>query len=293
MKSAVEPLVDALDRLELRMRCGHTLSEAARDLPSLHVPASLCRRWTALRERILAGTLPGADSIASWTRCLRAVTRIESQVARRTALPRIQSRVLIGLVGLVGIATKLLLPSSLAPGVAECALAALFCGAGFYWMRIIETAFRRALWPARWVEVLFHLSAGAACGRTLGPSLADLLQDDALEGLPPALRAYVEAGFESCRLREPPPAAPAVTDAGVRDALDQAAAIFTTEAAGHPLAELLDRLAKARVERFEDALVTQAEQLSVKMMAPLFATFAPALLVLVAGPAVKALALGF
>lgn len=287
-----QELLGAFDQLLVRVRCGETYTQATRDLPRVQVPVRWVRTWQGLRDRVLAGELLAESAVESFATQIRVETEVARLLNRKSRLPRTQSQVIVGIGILFWLASQLLFPAILRPGWKLSLLTAAIFGAGTYASRRLIAAAERGLWFTDWALFLQELSSSLRCGRTLAPAMAVALERD-LDLWPHELRTKVAHSFSKIRHHEDVP--PELFEPSkksseeIRLALEQLRWIVTLHQRGQPLAGTLAHFAEDSRRGLEDKIQTQADNLSLKLLAPLFLAFVPGYLLLLFGPLLSTL----
>lgn len=291
-----QELLGAFDQLLVRIRCGETYAQATRDLPRMEVPARWARTWQGLRDRVLSGELLAEAAVESFAAQIRVETEVARLLTRKSRLPRVQSQVIVGIGILFWLASQFLFPPILRAGWKLSLLTAAIFGVGAYASRRLVAAAEKGLWFTDWALFLQELSSSLRCGRTLAPSMAAALERD-LDLWPRELRAKVAHAFSKIRHHEDVPedlfAVSPKAPEEIRLALEQLKWIVTLHQRGQPLAGTLAHFAEDSRRGLEDKIQTQADNLSLKLLMPLFLAFVPGYLLLLFGPLLSMLLEGF
>lgn len=284
----LDSLLDAIDHVLVRIRCGNTLLQAVEGMPPLKADAQICSEWCALRDRILNGEIP-AESLASFVQHLRLVSRIDGLLEQKTQGPRIQGQVITVIAFLFAIVSRVLFPEEIRPSWTLTLISWTLLGAGAYW---VKTELRRAsagLWMADWLAFLARLSAALSWGQTLGPALVHALEDRPPKSWPNSLQTVLQKFTEACRHYEDLPVS--TWELGFRDtsseivqATEQLRWIHELHQKGQPLVETLDSFVEHALEGLERRLSIAAEKLTVRLLIPLFVCYLPAFLITLFSP---------
>lgn len=283
-------LIDALEQVLIRVRCGNTLTQAVSDMPSIEAEERWCYQWKDLRDRILNGEI-AAESIEALIAHLRLVSKIESLKIQKTQGPRMQARLIIALAIGFALISSFLFPPDMRPSGIMILTSWGLIALGHAWMRRELGRSGRIFWFADWLGFLAHLSAAVAWGQTLGSALQKTLEGHLHDSWPADLKRTTLLFFDACRNFEPlPPETwriPALCSREERLAREQLRWIYELQSRGQPLAGTLDSFVKNSMEGLERRLTIEAEKLSLKLLAPLFLTYLPSFLLTLFGPIIK------
>ncbi|MBS1985009.1 MAG: hypothetical protein JST16_12640 [Bdellovibrionales bacterium] len=289
----MDQLIDALELVLLRVRCGETLSQALHALPELRAPRELCRLWVRLRDRMLDGGIPTEGTLESLLQHLILKQRIGNLLAQKTLNARLQAQVIAGLGVLVGIVAYCLFPEELQPPPLLLLGSAALLAAGTLWIFRLIHRTESTLWFADWLVLLSRLKSALAWGQALGPALEGALVDHPPASFPPRVQAALAQTLQACRQFEAAPseifAAHPADSAEVIRALGQLQRLHDLHFRGQPLSETLRTLVERALDGLERKLTREAEKLSFKLLLPLFTCHLPALGALLVGPLILSL----
>jgi hypothetical protein len=277
--SGADAWIEALEEGLANVRAGQTFREAFSQIPNLRGEAAEAARWQAFAGRVTSGRLSAEAGLVAWLQELRLRRRVQRLAARKTALPRLQARVLGALALLLLLLSQFLFPAELRPKPGEFTLSCALVAAALGSMHALIARFTRRLWDLDWLLFLARVDAGLAWGA--GPAAAwseawDEVRDAAW---PAVLRARVDSWIQGLRSGQPrPPEAVTDSDPALARALAQLKRLTERIARGLESRPLLRAFAENGWEAAEARAETEGERLGLQLLAPLFLALVPALL---------------
>lgn len=284
-----EALIDALERLRLRLQCGHALTQALSRLPDIKAPIDVCQEWSELRELMASGKVSAAGAVTSFIKTLRLKTELRQLVHQKSFGARAQGVLISVLAMMFLLAAYFLFPATVQPSAELSVIAAALVGIGAVWMQLLLRRFEHALWFADWVLFLARLASALKWGHMLAPALEMSQASRTGKDWPPVVQTRLECLQTRLRAHHPinDPDILSNTEKYERKALEHLEWLETSFVAGQPLSELLEAFTSSALDSFKHDLNVRAEKLGLYMLAPLFVCDLPAFLLLLLGPLLR------
>ena len=289
-----EQLIELLEFTLLRIRSGQTLTQACSDFPKLPVSDQRARDWIFVRERILAGQMSAEKGVETYLRQLKVIHKSEHLLQKALRGPQLQVLVLCGVSAVFCVTSLWLAPQALKPSSSQIFMSATLLMFGYFWMKQLQSKFKKQLWPLIWTQILERIHAGLSWGRSFSQIL-DTDLGNLPQQLPPALTNLVEActtdskralplseKFSNLQVSQ-------TFSSPIDRAIEQLSWLAKLYDQGQGLSQIAGLLSEFTLESLEANLEKHSQTLAIQSLMPLFVCGLPAILILIFGGILRAL----
>jgi hypothetical protein len=280
-----EALRRALEVLLIRLRIGHTLRRAVEGLPPLRSNKVAQKSWERLFHAIEEGRLSAEKSVHGFLKDLEIQDRIRGLIREKLYMPRLQSKLIAILCGLLMLALSVFMRAELgleARGTSAMGALTLVFLSFVTTEILLKRAQRPWIFFVSWISFLSALKSLLEWGQTLGPALEQALASHPLREAPANVTTRLEQlrqlsvqGLE-VETQAPERAPTKARSWEFEGALEHLKWIEQLYNQGEPLTPLLEALMPSLFEAFERHIKCEAEKLGMRALVPLFIFNIPA-----------------